>query len=310
MSWRTRLRGVGERVLVASGVPRVTRARLRSDVLVLAYHNIVPAGAEVRGDRSLHLPLAAFTAQLDWLAARYEVVPLEHVLRESGDARHAPPRRPRVVITFDDAYRGAVTVGVPELVARGLPATFFVAPAFVGGRSFWWDALALPGEAELDPEMRRHALHECRGEDAAVRQWARDMGRMERPVPEHAWCVSEAELCTAAHQPGISLGSHTWSHANLARLAEDELREELVRSLAWLRERVARMSGCLSYPYGSYSRHVARAAADAGYDAALRIDGGWMCEPAADRFALPRLNVPAGLSRNGFILRTAGLLCR
>lgn len=310
MNWRTHLRGVGERVLVASGAPRVARATLRRDVLVLAYHNIVPAGAEVRGDRSLHLPLAAFAAQLDWLAARYEVVPLEDVVRDRGDSPHAPPRRPRVVITFDDAYRGAVTVGVPELVARRLPATLFVVPAFVGGCTFWWDALALPGEAELDPEMRRRALHECRGEDAAVRRWARDMGRTERPVPDHARCASEAEVCAAARQPGISLGSHTWSHANLASLPDDELHAELARPLAWLRQRGTRMSGCLSYPYGSYSRRVARAAADAGYHAALRIDGGWMGGTAADRFALPRLNVPAGLSRNGFILRTAGFLCR
>jgi hypothetical protein len=27
-------------------------------------------------------------------------------------------------------------------------------------------------------------------------------------------------------------------------------------------------------------------------------------------FAVPRLNIPAGLSTEGFIIRTAGLLCR
>ncbi len=54
---------------------------------------------------------------------------------------------------------------------------------------------------------------------------------------------------------------------------------------------------------------MASAAAAAGYAAALRVDGGWIPDPrAADRLDLPRLNVPAGVSRRGFELRTAGML--
>jgi len=306
MSWRRRLRTLGERGLIASGVSTIARAARRDDVLVLAYHDIVPAGAEPCGDRSLHLAQEAFAAQLDWLLEGYDVVPLERAL---GDADSAPDR-PRVAITFDDAYRGAVTAGVHELVHRGLPATIFVAPAFVGGRTFWWDALARPDAAELDESERRHALDALRGADDHVRAWMRDSGRIEQSLPDYATCAAEAELCAAASQPGIALGSHTWSHPNLTRLDAAELRDELARPLAWLEQRFARVSRCLSYPYGSYHAKVVAAAKDVGYRTALRIDGGWMRGAVRDPFALPRLNVPAGLSMDGFVLRTAGLLCR
>ncbi|HEX5436690.1 MAG TPA: polysaccharide deacetylase family protein [Gemmatimonadaceae bacterium] len=307
MSWRSHVRGIGERILLASGIPNVVRAMRNNDVLVLAYHNILPGGAPAVGDRSLHLPQRSFTAQLDWLRDRCSVVSLDDAL---SAPLPAAPSTPRIAITFDDAYRGAVTVGVPELVARGLPATIFVAPTFVGGGTFWWDVLAQPAEAGLDAGVRHHALEACRGEDAVVREWARSAGQQEEPMPGYATCASEDELRAAAAQSGISVGSHTWSHANLTRLDGEALCSELKRPLAWLEERFSGVSRTLSYPYGSCSAHVARAAAAAGYRAGLRIDGGWIRGRPRDPFAIPRLNVPAGLSIDGFILRTAGLLCR
>ncbi len=123
--------------VVRTGLTRLGRSLSRSRVLVLAYHNIVPEGAEDAGDPSLHLPEKQFARQLDLLVETHTIVPLQSALTDAWE-----PNRPRAVITFDDAYRGAVTVGIDEIVRREIPATVFVTPAFVDGRSFWWDALA------------------------------------------------------------------------------------------------------------------------------------------------------------------------
>jgi peptidoglycan/xylan/chitin deacetylase (PgdA/CDA1 family) len=308
MSWRPHLKRLAEGGLTLSGYPAVSRHTRRGDVLILAYHNVLPTGTapEGAGEQSLHLPQAEFAAQLDLLSHTHDVVSLDDVLRHPLGRR----ARPRAVITFDDAYRGAVTIGVRELVERSLPATIFVAPAFLGGRSFWWDALTEPGARGLDEAFRERALEEFQGKDEPVRRWAEHMGRSAGPVAAHATCTSEDELQIAASQPGITIGSHSWSHPNLARLEAGELREELARTLQWLRERFQRVVPYLSYPYGRSSRAVERAALATGYTAGLRIEGGWMRGESANRFALPRLNVPAGLSRNGFALRAAGLFCR
>ena len=130
MSARAAIKTALEAALVDSGFAGLRRRALTGRSLILAYHNIVADEAAQVGDLANHLPLSTFAAQMAELRATHDVVPLPEVLAPSrGD-------RPRVAITFDDAYRRAIVNAVPVLVRLGLPATFFVAPAFVGGGSF------------------------------------------------------------------------------------------------------------------------------------------------------------------------------
>lgn len=277
---------------------------MRRRALVLAYHNVVPDAIDGLGDRSLHLRRADFAAQLDALADTHDVVPLADLV-----ATRTAARRPRAAITFDDAYSGAVTLGVNEVVARRLPATIFVAPAYVGGGSFWWDALADP-HLGLRPDVRARALTDFRGSDAAVRRWAIEAGvAVAEEMHPVARVATEADVLAAAARPGITVGSHSWSHANLTRLSPDELMDELSKSLTWLRERLPNPLPWVTYPYGAFNSEVATAAARAGYEAALAINGGWVRTPPGDRFGIPRVNIPAGISVAGFQLRAAGFLC-
>lgn len=301
--------GAGLRGAVKSWVERglsgwlpaaLGRRRRRAQTLVLAYHNILPYGAEPGADRSLHLPQAAFAEQLDDLVACCEVVPLPSALEPAPDAP-----RPRVAITFDDAYRGAVTAGVAELARRGLPATIFVAPGMLNDRSFWWDRYGGAAGSGLSDAERDRALHEARGVDAAV---ATLLARHELPVPEAARTASEAELRAALAFNQLTLGAHSWSHPNLARLSGGELEEELNRPRAWLASFTSQVVPWVAYPYGLSSPEVERVAAGAGYAGGLLINGGWYLPPASHPFRIPRFNVPAGISRAGFRVRLAGWL--
>src|SRR5690606_1975386 len=107
------------------------------------------------------------------------------------------------------------------------------------------------------------------------------------------------------------LESHTWSHCSLAALEDGELEVELTRPLRWLKQTFPHAAiPCISYPYGLNSPLVRRKAAEAGYTAGLLVEGGVLTRSGLDPYALPRLNVPAGVSVNGFTLRTSGLLSR
>jgi peptidoglycan/xylan/chitin deacetylase (PgdA/CDA1 family) len=300
MSVRAALKACLEAGLVRSGVPALHRAARASRALVLAYHNVVPDSCTPFGDRSLHLPRGRFVRQLDRLLATHTVVPLDELL-----APDRGRRRPRAAITFDDGYRGAVRIGVEELAKRGLAATLFVVPGFVGKGPFWWDALA--GERGMDELLRRRALDDLRGSDAEVRGWAAVHGVEPRAVPEWALPASEGELRDAARHPGITFGSHTWTHPNLARLSATELRAELTEPLVWLRERFASVARWVSYPYGIATPAVEAATRDAGYTGGLVLGGGWFPPGRVNRWAVPRENIPSGLSENGFVIRTSGL---
>jgi peptidoglycan/xylan/chitin deacetylase (PgdA/CDA1 family) len=304
MTVRTGLKHAMESLLIGAGVAGVSRARVRRRALILAYHNVVPDDAPPAGDLSLHITRRCFARQLDELYRHAEIVPLERIFAP------ADGEGPRVAITFDDAYRGAVTEGLDELARRGLPATVFVSPGLLDGHAFWWDLLAEPGGG-LGEDVRRHALERLQGKDAVIRSWAEGAGHPLREPPSHARSASAEELAAALARGPFTVGSHTWSHASLPRLSPGEVATELGPPRDWLSARFGpAFVPWLSYPYGHFSPMVVEAAAAAGYRGALGIEGGWVPEPVPAPYAIPRLNVPAGLSTRGFALRVAGLFCR
>jgi peptidoglycan/xylan/chitin deacetylase (PgdA/CDA1 family) len=304
---RARVKGLAEFIAVHTGGRLVGRLRRRGRLLILAYHDVVPHGEVARGDRSLHLPQRTFADQLDELLRDHDVVPL-------AELWSCPPvlDRPRASITFDDAYVGTLTAGLEELRRRGIPGTVFVPPGFVGGRSFWWDEMAEGFSGTLPAELRDRLLTDLAGDEERIRSWAASQGvPMASSLPPWARAATEAELERAVDYPGLSLASHSWSHVNLAAVDPDRRRSELVRSKAWLEARFPRATiPWLSYPYGLESAETRQAASEAEYVASVRTSGGRFRSGAAPLQALPRLNVPAGISRAGFALRAAGLLAR
>lgn len=275
--------------------------RLRGRSLILAYHNVVSAPEEAGSDASLHVDLERFQAHLNELLRTHRVVSLDELLKDSSAGSC------RAALTFDDAARGVVRSAVPELARWGLPATLFVVPGHLE-RAFWWDRVT--GREEDVERFRIHVLEQLRGDGDAALEAAPEWGLDVVDAPSAAHAAGEAELRAALKHPGISLGSHSWTHPNLAALGANALEEELRRPLEWLEARFdpSRVSRWLSYPYGLYSRDVERAAVAAGYRGGLRIEGG--CLDAAARVgvvSVPRVNVPAGLSTRGLRLRVAGL---
>jgi peptidoglycan/xylan/chitin deacetylase (PgdA/CDA1 family) len=296
------LKGPIERALSSASVSRIAQQRLRGKRLIIAYHGIIPHGAEPSGERSLFLRQRDFAAQLDMLSEVLDIASLDRI-DDEGDGR------PRAAITIDDAYQGAVCVGVRELVKRGLPATIFVAPARLEGHVFWWDALAA-NTGRLEDSVRNHALNGLNGLDERVRAWAsRSALLTSDALPEYARAATRAELHAAASLPGITLGSHTWSHTNLSKLTITEILSEVTQSRTWLRrEFPGRVVDWLAYPYGIDCVAAHQALADSSYTGALRNDGGWHRPARVSPFARPRLNVPASLSVAGLKARALGSL--
>ena len=300
------MKRIAEQLLASRLSGLATASWRRGARLVLAYHNVVPSDTPLaRGDRSLHLTFRRFRDHLDLLQrSRVRFVPV-HTPLEPGATQ------PEVAITFDDAYASAMAIAIPELAARAIPATVFVAPGILGSRAAWWDLLALPPDGVMAPGVREEALDRYQGKHAAIVDAWRPGALAETPLPEALRIATERELESAlgAHA-GLMLGAHTWSHPNLTRLAGDELEEELVRPLEWLRSRWSdRTVPWLAYPYGLASPWLVPAVRRAGYEGSLLVQGGWQ---RADSTAhgTPRFSVSAGLSTPGFGARLNGFLTR
>lgn len=282
---------------------RIASKRRSGSRIVLGYHNIISPGTERAGDGRLHLSLDCLRFQLDALQ-RSDIR-----IAALNDPLPSPEAGPEAVITFDDACAGAIELAVPELAARDLPGTVFVAPGLLGSPAPWWDRLATEVDGAVPDVIRNIALNEYQGVDSRVLFAAADKGWAVTQTRPHFRIATEAELAAALLlHPKLAFGSHSWSHANLAALDPHALEAELQESLEWLTARwPTRTIPWIAYPYGLESPEVRAAVARLGYIGALRISGGWQRSGSSNAFAAPRLHVSSLLTRRGFVARTSGL---
>lgn len=294
-----RVRDTAYRLTIATGLPRYRRRR---GAAIYAFHNVVAdEGAGPRCDRSLHVPVSAFSAYVDVIARSHTVVPLAEIgervrRRLSVDGLAA--------ITFDDAYRGVLAFALPLLARRGLPSTLFVvSEAACAPAPFWWDLLGTG--AEVPATMRETALDELRGDQRAVlERWAVPADG----VPPALYPATWREVRAVARD-GVSIGSHTVTHRNLAALDPAAAREELERSRAEIGAALGAPPSEIAYPYGLMTPAVVEAARDAGYAVGVSMRFARAAR-RDDPLALPRINVPAGISLPAFECWSAGIRLR
>jgi peptidoglycan/xylan/chitin deacetylase (PgdA/CDA1 family) len=73
---------------------------------------------------------------------------------------------------------------------------------------------------------------------------------------------------------GWEIGSHTHTHPKLTEIGDEDLRSELVTSREVCSSELGDECRTLAYPYGLVDERVARAAGEAGYEAAASLRPG------------------------------------
>jgi peptidoglycan/xylan/chitin deacetylase (PgdA/CDA1 family) len=195
-----------------------------ASVLVLCYHAV---------SESWPADLAVRPAQLE---NQLELL-LEHGYRGATfhEAVYAPHTHKVMAVTFDDAYRSVLELGLPVLDRLGLPGTVFVPTGFAGSA----EPMSWPG----------------------IDGWLG--GRHEAELMGMSW--SELAVLAAA---AWEIGSHSRTHPRLVDLDDTDLADELVASRRECESRLGVPCRSLAYPYGDEDDRVVRAAAEAGYSAA------------------------------------------
>lgn len=119
---------------------------------------------------STNVTLAQFDEHLEVLASGpYHVLPLEEIVASLRSGTPLPDRT--VAITIDDAYLSVYEEALPRLLARGFPATLFVAtrPVDRGLRAYMnWDqlrewqaaGLGIGSQTQTHPHMHRLSIDE------------------------------------------------------------------------------------------------------------------------------------------------------
>jgi peptidoglycan/xylan/chitin deacetylase (PgdA/CDA1 family) len=221
-----------------------------------------------------------------------------------------PPRA--VAVTFDDGYADNVDVALPILKQSGVPATFFIATAYLDGSRMWNDRVVEAVRASRDVALdagpvslgrlplssvdeRRHAIQALLAALKHLPPAEREArtSELERRLggTSATRLMMDEDGVRTLHRAGMDIGAHTRTHPILTALSAQEARSEIVQSRDDLRAIVGSDVPLFAYPNGKpggdyRSEHV-RMVEEAGFRAAFSTAAG-IAHAGADRFQLPR----------------------
>jgi peptidoglycan/xylan/chitin deacetylase (PgdA/CDA1 family) len=325
-----RVKQTAAAILASTGMLQVggfLGSRITTDLLLLAYHRIVPRLAGHAGDVALvSATTADFAWQMEYIARRFEPVTLARIA-DALDGRGSLPKR-AVVVTFDDGFSDAYEHAFPVLRRLGVPATVFLSTDYADRPlPFWFDLvawtimvapagwlrfnplgapLAIPASAR---ERRQTAkalltrLKRCPESDriAAVGEFQQLLSELNESTGlGRGLSWSQAREMAAG---GIEFGSHTASHCCLTCVTADQMEHELRHSRKRLEQELGIQVTAFAYPFGgsnAFNDAVIDAVQRAGYRVAVSYLPGVNSLAAPQRYALLRQHVELDTSRSYF----------
>ncbi len=277
------------RAAIGALTPRGPLGRLT----ILIFHR-VHAEPDDLFPKAMHA--AAFAERMSWVRNWFNVLPLDEAVMALE--RGTIPAR-ALAITFDDGYADNATVALPILRELGLPATFFIASAFLDGGRMWNDSVidavrrASGDEVELSdiglgrhpiatPEQRRAAIgailkalkylpldeREARA-DAIATRW---------PATARDDPMMTSDQVRALAAAGMGIGAHTMTHPILARLDPSAAKREIADGRDALEGIVRQKLRLFAYPNGrpnvDYAAEHVKMTKDLGFVGAVSTATG------------------------------------
>jgi len=306
---RRLFRGV-QGALYASGAAALyARHRARRTVAILMYHSVAAGGDERWVLPRNWVPKGCFERQMKFLAKRRNVVSVRQLVDMLGKAKEIPLGT--VALTFDDGYLDNVTVVAPILKRYALPATLYLATAYVErGENNWGDRLYVAirdrrvDSIELDGvgplslstsegRMAAWQLLSARLRSASAtrrRELLEAVIRQASPIsrpPRLTMRWNEVRQLVRDY-PLFDLGVHTQEHVDLTAMSIDNALAEVSGSLAQFRRELGFETAHFSFPYSRSSKQICQRLAELGLRSAMTSEG--ITDPAqADPFDLRRL---------------------
>jgi peptidoglycan/xylan/chitin deacetylase (PgdA/CDA1 family) len=301
-------------LLRGGGYSLLRRLAPSRDVAILRYHAICDDEGHAYASPGICVSPSSFEAHVRYLAGHYAVMALPEVVSRLRDGQALPKNT--VSITFDDGY--ADNLAAARVMHRhGVSATFYVTAGCLHGEAPFWPSevrylvaaakgpaidLRLPSErvtlpvateAERHKTMRR--LNQLfKSNTIPVREQLREQLRdaAGRPaLPRHMLTWGElAEM----HRLGMTIGAHTYTHANLPSAGLADATTEIVSARARLEKELGAPVTMFSYPNGGaeayYTPELQRVVVQAGFAAAASSRNAFAGR-GSDLYALERIEV-------------------
>jgi peptidoglycan/xylan/chitin deacetylase (PgdA/CDA1 family) len=170
------------------------------------------------------------------------------------------------LLTFDDGFYGVYEYAMPVLADLGWPATVFLVSSLIGKKDIWCE--------------KENPLGKC------------------YPLlgQKHI-----NEMC----KHGFAFHSHSRTHADLTKISDKELMDEVAGARAELQDLLGSNVPYFAYPYGRYNESVLEMTKQAGYSAAFSVQPGFN-RAGVDHYRIRRIDV-SGTDTPSQLLRKVSL---
>jgi len=218
----------------------------RARLIILYYHAV----------RAEDLP--EFRWQIEAIKAYADVVDADYVGNPDG--------RPKIAITFDDAFMSMVDNALPELIAREMSYTIFVPTGCLGAHPTW---------------------------------------QMESTALDRHEIVASGDALRALVSMGARMGAHSRFHPKLTLIGPNEAQAEIGGSKAELESLLGQTVELFAFPYGDFNQQTLHFCKEAGYRFVYSIGPGSV-DPTDTTMLRPRVAVKLSDTRLEFWLKLRG----
>ncbi len=258
--------------------------------MILYYHGVSNVPAQRYSGRPFSS--AIFEKHLQYISKNFSVVPLTDMFNNYREG--IVPKRPTIAITFDDGYENNYNVAYPLLKKYGVPATFFVS-AFSFDHpdaALWNDLIHFAYQAATNDIITdhyrfkkdyKHDFYDSE-KSLSIQMFIKNLKFNERNdflekikqefnldevlknTDPSEWRLMNKEQVKELSGSGlIEIGSHGYSHVNLANIEEDFAEKEIIESKNLIEETIARPVISFSFPDGNYNEKIKEICIRAGY---------------------------------------------
>lgn len=307
---------------------------------VLNFHRLLDDAADLPfQEPTLQTPTRLFEDVMAMLARYYAVVPLHEIVAHL--VAREPFARDSVAVTFDDGYEDTLRLGLPILARYRIPATVFLATAFIDNAEVVWtvqleqalratrkDIIDVEGlglsyrEPRLPlstPEQRRQGyrvlsdLLKGRDAEGISRMLKQLESQLEVDPSRYAQRMLTWSQVRELAAAGIEIGAHGVSHTIMTRLDFSTACEEIRLSKAAIESKLQRPVRHFAFPNGraeDFSEPLRLVAKGLGYQSVSSCVWGLNWPGRDSPYNVSRIGLPRASASAQMLLPTLERLFR
>lgn len=243
----------------------------KPDVL-LPYHHLV-SDDEVLHTKHLysHKNIQQFEDDLDYLLRFFKPISTEDLIDHIK--RHQSLPANRFLLSFDDGFREVYDIIAPILLRKGVPAVFFINPAFIDNKELFYrckvsllihhflntdlkennitaitDLLQLPASAGKNDIIHRLKKTTQHNKDLLNRLADLLSVSFSDYLKTHQPFLS-AEQLRWLKQKGFTIGGHSWDHPYYHLLPQEEQIKQTTESIKYVQKEGNELLSVFSFPH-------------------------------------------------------------